>query len=140
MLPLVPHYTSQKCTENGSIPSTASATTASPLVGASGHYTLDVLHQNSRGDTISAGVTGIGSGSVSEMWLHIHDETVSSVRHEDVLNAATIAVLTCPFIDAMLSHGHDDLALCFFLIVFFVVFYTHPVFFYHLQPFFCSIP
>ena len=37
----------------------------------SGHYTVDVLHQN--GDS--------GSG---EAWLHIDDEAVSAVRHEDL--------------------------------------------------------
>ena len=36
-----------------------------------GHYTIDVLHQN--GDS--------GSG---EAWLHIDDESVKAVRHEDV--------------------------------------------------------
>jgi ubiquitin carboxyl-terminal hydrolase 10 len=38
---------------------------------ASGHYTVDVLHPS--GDS--------GSG---EVWLHIDDEAVSAVRHEDV--------------------------------------------------------
>lgn len=61
-----------------------STTTASLLTGANGHYTLDVLHQNSRGDTIGFEVTGIGGGSGSEMWLHIDNEMVSSVRHEDI--------------------------------------------------------
>jgi ubiquitin carboxyl-terminal hydrolase 10 len=37
----------------------------------SGHYTVDVLHPN--------GNSGGGEG-----WLHIDDETVSVVRHEDV--------------------------------------------------------
>jgi len=41
-----------------------------------GHYTLDVLHPNRDGGTRSA-----GSG---EAWLHIDDETVRAVRHEDV--------------------------------------------------------
>jgi ubiquitin carboxyl-terminal hydrolase 10 len=36
-----------------------------------GHYTVDVLHQN-------------GSGGDGEGWLHINDEAVSAVRHEDV--------------------------------------------------------
>ena len=35
-----------------------------------GHYTVDVLHQSGDGD----------SGS----WLHIDDEAVTPVRHEDV--------------------------------------------------------
>ena len=35
----------------------------------SGHYTVDVLHQ---------------SGDSGEAWLHIDDDTVSTVRHEDV--------------------------------------------------------
>ena len=33
-----------------------------------GHYTVDVLHSNDGGD----------------VWLHIDDETVSTLRHEDV--------------------------------------------------------
>jgi ubiquitin carboxyl-terminal hydrolase 10 len=37
----------------------------------SGQYTVDVLHQSREG----------GSG---EAWLHIDDEAVSAVRHEDV--------------------------------------------------------
>ena len=37
----------------------------------SGHYTVDVLHQN--------GDSGGGEG-----WLHIDDEAVNTVRHEDV--------------------------------------------------------
>jgi ubiquitin carboxyl-terminal hydrolase 10 len=37
-----------------------------------GHYTVDVLHPN------------ITHGSSGEAWLHIDDETVSMVRHEDV--------------------------------------------------------
>ena len=40
----------------------------------SGHYTVDVLHQN--GD--------IGHG---ETWLHIDDEVVSAVRPEDVFES-----------------------------------------------------
>jgi ubiquitin carboxyl-terminal hydrolase 10 len=36
-----------------------------------GHYTVDVLHPNAHG----------GSG---EGWLHIDDESVRSVQHEDV--------------------------------------------------------
>ena len=36
-----------------------------------GHYTVDVLHQNGDGDT-------------RNIWLHINDEAVSPVRHEDV--------------------------------------------------------
>jgi len=43
-----------------------------------GHYTLHVLHPNRDG-------SGRGSGSSGgEAWLHIDDETVSAVRHEDV--------------------------------------------------------
>jgi ubiquitin carboxyl-terminal hydrolase 10 len=38
---------------------------------SSGHYTVDVLHSN--------GDRGSGEG-----WLHIGDETVSAVQHEDV--------------------------------------------------------
>jgi ubiquitin carboxyl-terminal hydrolase 10 len=37
----------------------------------SGHYTVDVLHQG-------------GDGGSGEAWLHIDDEAVSRVRHEDV--------------------------------------------------------
>lgn len=49
-----------------------------------GHYTLDMLHPNSCGNTISAGVTGSGSSSGSKTWLHIDDKTVISVQHEDI--------------------------------------------------------
>ena len=38
---------------------------------ASGHYTVDIIHQN-------------GDSSDVEGWLHIDDESVSTVRHEDV--------------------------------------------------------
>jgi ubiquitin carboxyl-terminal hydrolase 10 len=37
----------------------------------SGHYTVDVLHPNGNGDT-------------GEGWLHIDNEVVSPMRHEDV--------------------------------------------------------
>ena len=37
----------------------------------SGHYTVDVLHPNTDGDT-------------GEGWLHIDNEAVSPMRHEDV--------------------------------------------------------
>ena len=40
------------------------------LVGG-GHYTVDVLHPNGDGDT-------------GENWLHIDDEAVISMRHEDL--------------------------------------------------------
>jgi len=36
-----------------------------------GHYTVDVLHPNGHGDS-------------GDVWLHIDDETVSTLRHEDV--------------------------------------------------------
>ena len=36
-----------------------------------GHYTVDVLHRNGEGDTGGA-------------WLHIDDEAVTRMRHEDV--------------------------------------------------------
>ena len=36
-----------------------------------GHYTVDVLHQN-------------GDSSSGEAWLHIDDEAVGALRHEDV--------------------------------------------------------
>jgi ubiquitin carboxyl-terminal hydrolase 10 len=44
-----------------------------------GHYTLDVLHPNRDG-----GAWGSGNNTSGEAWLHIDDETVSAVRHEDV--------------------------------------------------------
>lgn len=44
-----------------------------------GHYTLDVLHPNRDG-----GAWGGGKNTSGEAWLHIDDETVSAVRHEDV--------------------------------------------------------
>ena len=37
----------------------------------SGHYTVDVLHPNREDDT-------------GEVWLHIDNEAVSRMRHEDV--------------------------------------------------------
>jgi len=37
----------------------------------SGHYTVDVLQSNGDGDT-------------GEVWLHINNETVNPMRHEDV--------------------------------------------------------
>ena len=37
----------------------------------SGHYTDDVLHQN-------------GDGGAGEVWLHIDDQVVSRMGHEDV--------------------------------------------------------
>ena len=43
-----------------------------------GHYTLDVLHPNRDGGTWGSG------NSSGEAWLHIDDEVVSAVRHEDV--------------------------------------------------------
>jgi len=36
-----------------------------------GHYTVDVLHPNAHGDS-------------GDVWLHIDDESVSTLRHEDV--------------------------------------------------------
>ena len=39
----------------------------------SGHYSVDVLHRNGNGDT--------GTG---EVWLHIDNEVVNPMRHEDV--------------------------------------------------------
>jgi ubiquitin carboxyl-terminal hydrolase 10 len=53
---------------------------------AGGHYTLDVLHPN-RDNTTTRGRGGNnanGSGSSGEAWLHIDDENVSAVQHEDV--------------------------------------------------------
>ncbi|KAI9511095.1 hypothetical protein F5148DRAFT_975728 [Russula earlei] len=44
-----------------------------------GHYTLDVLHPNR-----DEGTRGDGNGGAGEAWLHIDDETLSAVRHEDV--------------------------------------------------------
>jgi ubiquitin carboxyl-terminal hydrolase 10 len=43
-----------------------------------GHYTLHVLHPNRDGSARSSG------NSSGEAWLHIDDETVTAVRHEDV--------------------------------------------------------
>jgi ubiquitin carboxyl-terminal hydrolase 10 len=40
-----------------------------------GHYTVNVLHQSSS--------DGSGGGD-SDDWLHIDDEIVSAVRHEDI--------------------------------------------------------
>jgi ubiquitin C-terminal hydrolase len=40
-----------------------------------GHYTVDVLHPNAHGGSRGGG---------EETWLHIDDESVSTVRHEDV--------------------------------------------------------
>ena len=37
----------------------------------SGHYTVDVLYRN-------------GDNDSGEAWLHVNDESVSAVRHEDV--------------------------------------------------------
>ena len=37
----------------------------------SGHYTVDVLHSN-------------GGGNTGEVWLHIDNEAVSTIRQEDV--------------------------------------------------------
>src|SRR5580658_5071587 len=37
----------------------------------SGHYSVDVLHQN-------------GDDDAGEVWLHIDDEAVTRMRHEDV--------------------------------------------------------
>jgi ubiquitin carboxyl-terminal hydrolase 10 len=37
----------------------------------SGHYTVDVLHPS-------------GDGDIGEVWLHIDNEAVSAMRHEDV--------------------------------------------------------
>ena len=41
---------------------------------SSGHYTVDVLHPN-------------GDGGSGEAWLHIDDEAVDVVRHEDVFGS-----------------------------------------------------
>ena len=40
---------------------------------SSGHYTVDVLHQN-------------GDSDAEEGWLHIDDEAVSALRREDVFS------------------------------------------------------
>jgi ubiquitin carboxyl-terminal hydrolase 10 len=48
-----------------------------------GHYTLDVLHPNRDGAARGSGNGGNG-GVGGEAWLHIDDETVSAVQHEDV--------------------------------------------------------
>jgi ubiquitin carboxyl-terminal hydrolase 10 len=48
-----------------------------------GHYTLHVLHPNREGGTRGSGNNSSG-GASAEAWLHIDDETVSAVGHEDV--------------------------------------------------------
>jgi ubiquitin carboxyl-terminal hydrolase 10 len=50
-----------------------------------GHYTLDVLHPNRDGVTRGSG-NNSNSGGSGKAWLHIDDETVSAVRHEDVFS------------------------------------------------------
>ena len=43
---------------------------------SSGHYAVDVLYRN-------------GGGNSEEAWLHIDDEAVSAVQHEDVFGDNT---------------------------------------------------
>ena len=49
-----------------------------------GHYTLDVLHPNRDGAARGSGGNGGNGGVSGKAWLHIDDETVSAVQHEDV--------------------------------------------------------
>ena len=42
--------------------------------GGSGHYTFDVLHPD-------------GDSGGGEAWLHVEDEAVSTVRHEDIFGS-----------------------------------------------------
>jgi len=49
-----------------------------------GHYTLHVLHPNREGGGTRGGGNNGNGGASGETWLHIDDETVSVVRHEDV--------------------------------------------------------
>ena len=53
----------------------------------SGHYSVDVLHQNGDGDAGEGTWTHVTPGKARfprEVWLHIDDETVTRMRHEDV--------------------------------------------------------
>ena len=51
----------------------------------SGHYTVDVLHQN-------------GDGGAVEVWLHINDEVVNPMRHEDVFGGDSTADDHCAYL------------------------------------------
>ena len=50
-----------------------------------GHYTVDVLHSSGDGDT-------------GENWLHIDDEAVRSMRHEDVFRTERAADEQCAYL------------------------------------------
>ncbi|KAH9987594.1 hypothetical protein BJV77DRAFT_774432 [Russula vinacea] len=68
---------------------------------SSGQYTVDVLHLN-------------GDNSGGEGWLHIDDEAVSMVRHEDVFGVIIMSrwmtgVPICCFTVAFLRHRHNIL-------------------------------
>jgi ubiquitin carboxyl-terminal hydrolase 10 len=51
----------------------------------SGHYTVDVLRPNGDSDT-------------GEVWLHIDDETVNPMRHEDVFGVDDTADERCAYL------------------------------------------
>ena len=79
------------------------------------HYTLDVLHLNRDG-----GAWGSGNKTSGEAWLHIDDETVSAVRHEDVFRGHDddraddrCAYLLCSFIVVLLPFRHNPFLLPF---------------------------
>ena len=80
------------------------------------HDTLDVLHLNRDG-----GAWGSGNKTSGEAWLHIDDETVSAVRHENVFRGHDndraddrCAYLLCSFIVVLLPFGHNPFLLPFF--------------------------
>ena len=50
-----------------------------------GHYTVDVLHPS-------------GDGDAGEVWLHIDDEAVSSMRHEDVFGTKRATDERCAYL------------------------------------------
>ena len=61
----------------------------------SGHYSVDVLHQN-------------GCSDSGEAWLHIDDEVVRALRHEDV------------FLDVFGSHNNEHVdARCAYMLFYF---------------------
>ena len=51
----------------------------------SGHYTVDILYSNGDGDT-------------GEVWLHIDDEIVKPMRHEDVFGGNNTANDHCAYL------------------------------------------
>jgi ubiquitin carboxyl-terminal hydrolase 10 len=63
----------------------------------SGHYSVDVFHPN----------RDSGSG---EAWLHIDDEAVSAVRHEDVFGGHEneLGDDRCAYMLFYCRHGHES--------------------------------